>query len=180
MRRAAIVGDASLAGHCTEIARERGLEVVVVATRHPQVREQAASFGVPVVDSTGDVAAALDPFEFDVLFSIANLRVLPQRLLDRAAVAINFHDGPLPGYSGLNVTTWALLAGEQEHAVTWHLMTADVDGGDVVAVERFPIEADDTAYSLNARCYEAAIETFPGIVESLVAGTLTATPQPIG
>ena len=180
MRRAAIVGDASLAGHCTEIAREHGLEVVVVATRHPQVRERAASFGIPVVDSAGDVGAELDPFDFDVLFSIANLRVLPQRVLDRAAVAINFHDGPLPGYSGLNVTTWALLAGEREHAVTWHLMTAEVDGGDVVAVERFPIEADDTAYSLNARCYQAAIETFPGIVDSLVAGTLTATPQPSG
>ena len=126
------------------------------------------------------MAAALDPFEFDVLLSIANLRVLPQRLLDRAAVAINFHDGPLPDYSGLNVTTWALLAGEREHAVTWHLMTAEVDGGDVVAVERFPIVADDTAYSLNARCYEAAIETFPGIVDALVAGTLTTTPQPSG
>ena len=151
---------------------------VVVATQHPQVSERAASFGIPVVDSAGDVAAALDPFDFDVLLSIANLRVLPQRLLDRAAVAINFHDGPLPDYSGLNVTTWALLAGEREHAVTWHLMTADVDGGDVVAVERFPIEADDTAYSLNARCYQAAIETFPGIVDSLVAGTLTPTPQP--
>ena len=122
----------------------------------------------------------LDPYDFDVLFSIANLRVLPQRLLDRAAIAINFHDGPLPGYAGLNVTTWALLAGEPEHAVTWHLMTADVDGGDVVALERFPIRPDDTAFSLNARCYEAAIATFPGIVDALVAGTLTTTPQPPG
>ena len=180
MRRAAIVGDASLVGHCVDLAREHGLDVVVVVTDHPQVRDHAGSLGIPVVHPAGDVAGVLDPFDFDVLFSIANLRVLPQRLLDRAAIAVNFHDGPLPEYAGLNVTTWALLAGEREHAVTWHLMTADVDGGDVVAVERFPIRPDDTAFSLNARCYEAAIATFPGIVRSLVAGTLETTSQPAG
>jgi len=178
VRRAAIIGNASLAGHCTDLALKHGIEIVVVATEHPQVRDHAASLGIPVVHSAGDVAVALDPYEFDVLFSIANLRVLPQRLLDRALIAINFHDGPLPAYVGLNVTTWALLAGEQEHAITWHLMTAEVDGGDVVALERFPISPDDTAFSLNARCYEAAIDTFPGIVDALVAGTLATAPQP--
>ena len=78
-----------------------------------------------------------------------------------AATAINFHDGPLPGYAGLNVTTWALLAGEREHAITWHLMTSDVDGGEIVAAEHFPIADDETAFSLNARCYEAALASFP-------------------
>ena len=59
--------------------------------------------------------------------------MLPDAVLGQVDTAINFHDGPLPGYAGLNVTTWALLAGEREHAVTWHLMTADVDAGEIVA-----------------------------------------------
>ena len=169
VRRAVIVGDASLARQCVDVAIDRGLDVVAVATDHQQVREHAASLGIAVLASSDDVASRLDGVDVDVLFSIANLRVLPQRLLDRARYAINFHDGPLPGYAGLNVTSWALLDGAAEHGVTWHLMTADVDAGDIVAVERFLSSQDDTAFSLNARCYEAAIASFGPIVDALVA-----------
>ena len=116
----------------------------------------------------------------DVLFSIANLRIVPGDVLARVGTAINFHDGPLPGYAGLNVTTWALLAGETEHAVTWHLMTDRVDGGDVVAVETFAIDDDETAFSLNARCYEAALASFPRVAAAIAAGSLAGQPQPDG
>ncbi len=179
-RRVAIVGDATLTGQCVEVARGRGLDVVVVATEHPHVRAQASEFGVPVVASADVVRGALDVFEFDVLLSIANLRVLPESVLRRARYAINFHDGPLPALAGLNVTTWAILAGAETHAVTWHLMTDDVDGGAVVTTESFDIDGDDTAFSLNARCYEAAMVSFPRVVDALVSGRIEATPQPAG
>ena len=38
----------------------------------------------------------LDSHPADVLLSIANLRLIPDDVLDRVATAINFHDGPLP------------------------------------------------------------------------------------
>ena len=117
----------------------------------------------------GRLVDALDQHPVDVLFSIANLRIIPDAVLAKVPVAINFHDGPLPGYAGLNVTNWALLAGEREHAITWHLMTADVDAGRIVATERFPIADDETAFSLNARCYEAALTTFPRVAAAVAS-----------
>ena len=135
------------------------------------VRDDAIEHGIPVVESDpAGLRHGLDEHPADVLFSVAYLRMVPDDVLARVLVAINFHDGPLPGYAGLNVTTWALLAGEHEHAITWHLMTSDVDAGEVVATERFPIADDETSFSLNARCYEAALATFPAIAAAIAAG----------
>ena len=97
-----------------------------------------------------------------------------------ADVAVNFHDGPLPAYAGLNVTSWALLNDQREHAVTWHLIGPGIDDGDVVLTEWFPIEPSETAYSLNARCYEAALRTFPRVAHALASEQLTARPQAVG
>jgi natural product biosynthesis luciferase-like monooxygenase protein len=180
LRRVAIIGDASLAGQCVALSVDGGLDVVVVATEHAQVRASAVDRGIPVIDSREALAGALAEFEFDTLLSIANLRVVPASVLDRVRCAINMHDGPLPSYAGLNVTTWALLDGVAEHAVTWHLMTDEVDGGRVVTEERFAVDADETAFSLNARCYEAALASFPRVVAGLVAGQVDTIAQPAG
>ena len=59
-------------------------------------------------------------------------------------------------------------------------MTADVDRGDVVATERFSIADDETAFSLNARCYEAALASFPVVAAALAARELPTAPQPSG
>jgi natural product biosynthesis luciferase-like monooxygenase protein len=178
--RCAFIGDESLAAQCAEIARQHGLTVVVMATTNAQVREYAAESGIACIDSAGDLATTLAEHDFDVLLSVANLRVLPDEVLALAPVNINFHDGPLPGYAGLNVTTHAILGGETTHEITWHVMTSDVDGGEVIAAEPMPILADDTAFSLNARCYEAGVRSFTRVAEQLAAGRLQTTPQPAG
>ena len=138
-----------MVAQCIQIAQAHGLVPALVATTSPIVREFAAAEHIPTVGHGAELVAGLDHHPADVLFSIANLRVLPDDVLARVRTAINFHDGPLPGYAGLNVTSWAILNGEREHAITWHLMTGDVDGGDVVVTERFPIEEAETAFSLN-------------------------------
>ena len=178
--RCAFVGDEALVAQCIQIAQAHGLVPALVATTSPIVREFAAAEHIPTVGHGAELVAGLDQHPADVLFSIANLRVLPDDVLARVRTAINFHDGPLPGYAGLNVTSWAILNGEREHAITWHLMTGDVDGGDVVVTERFPIEEAETAFSLNARCYEAALATFPSVAAAVAAGQLEAHAQPAG
>ena len=49
-------------------------------------------------------------------------------------------------------------------------MTSDVDAGEIVATESFAVDADETAFSLNARCYEAALATFPRVAAALADG----------
>ncbi len=180
--RCAFIGDESLVAQCATIAAGAGLEVAVVASTNPQVLEFASSSGFATIDRRlrGDLAAELREHEFDALFSIAYRRIIPDDVLAQASTCINFHDGPLPGYAGLNVTTWAIHNGEAAHGITWHLMTREVDRGEVVLAETFPIEADDTAFSLNARCYEAGLASFGQIAAALAGRSLVTTAQPGG
>ncbi|HUD31043.1 MAG TPA: MupA/Atu3671 family FMN-dependent luciferase-like monooxygenase [Novosphingobium sp.] len=114
----------------------------------------------------------------DYLFSISNLTVLPAEVLALAARgAINFHDGPLPERAGLNTPVWALLEGAERHGVTWHLMTGAVDEGAVLAADAFEIAAEETALSLNTRCFEAGLRCFAAMVDDLDAAVTAAVPQ---
>ena len=58
--------------------------------------------------------------------------MIPDPVLALAARgAINFHDGPLPRYAGLNAPVWAILNREPAHGVTWHLIEGGIDEGDI-------------------------------------------------
>ncbi|QGG95980.1 MupA/Atu3671 family FMN-dependent luciferase-like monooxygenase [Actinomarinicola tropica] len=162
----AMVGDESLALQCALVARAAGDDVVAVATASAALRTDAEAAGLTVVEPSA-LADALAERPVDVLLSVANERVLPDEVLAGARHAVNFHDGPLPELAGLGVTTWAIHDGRTEHAVTWHRMTSDVDAGEILLEERFPIGADDSALSLNARCYEAGLATFPRLLDLL-------------
>ena len=100
------------------------------------------------------------------------------RLAKRAA--INFHDGPLPEYAGLNVPVWALMNQERRHAVTWHLMSERIDAGRILLTRDFDISADETALSLNLKCYQAGIESFDELLSGLAEGHLNAREQDLG
>ena len=176
-RRCVFVGDEVLTVQCAELAQAAGLDVVAVVSAHPYALEWAVEQAIPTVGTDGDLAGALGQLDFDILLSVANLRLIPERILAMADTAVNFHDGPLPGYAGLNAPNWAILDGRNEHAITWHLMDSGVDTGDIISTARFPIEPTDTAFSLNARCYEKALETFPAVVDALLGDDLRPEPQ---
>ena len=115
---------------------------------------------------------------FDYLFSIVNFWVIPAEILALARkAAINFHDGPLPAYAGYNAAAWAVVQGERQYAITWHSMQAGVDSGEILLQHPVEIGQQDTSFVVNANCYQAALASFPALVEGLLNGTLTPQPQ---
>ncbi len=126
----------------------------------------------------GDVEALVSGAPFDLLLSVHNLRILPPALLSSARwMAINYHDAPLPRYAGLHATTWAIEQGEHRHGIAWHRMTPELDAGELLVERALAIAPDETAWTLNLRCTEAAIESFGELLARLASGTLTARPQ---
>ncbi|MES2481041.1 MAG: MupA/Atu3671 family FMN-dependent luciferase-like monooxygenase [Pseudomonadota bacterium] len=175
--RAVFVGDGSLLIRCADAFRAAGHHIACIASHDPAILDWARAEGLAAEPLAGH--PRFEGIEFDYLFSVANLRVLPADLIHRAReMAINFHDGPLPRYAGLNATAWALMAGETRHGVTWHEMTAQVDRGGILRQSLFDLMPDETALSLNARCYEAGFESFRELVEALSRGDLSAQEQP--
>ena len=177
---AVFIGSDTLLLQCLEAWRERGHGVVAVATDADKVRRYCAENGLRCVAADDRLAATLGQQPFDYLFAVTWLQILPASVLalpQRAA--INFHDGPLPRYAGLNATCWAILNGEREHAVTWHRIEAEADTGAILMQRGFPIEPDDTAFTLNARCFQFGQESFAALAEQLAAGTQQERAQDI-
>lgn len=173
-----VVGDESLLIQCSEILLQRGHRIGAVVTRNPEIRRWADGSGLPVEAPGPDLDARLGAVGFDWLFSIANLAVIPKTVLALAAKgAVNFHDGPLPRYAGLNAPVWALINRETTHGVTWHLIEGGVDAGDIIEQRLFDLAPEETALTLNTRCYAAAMDSFGAVVAGLEAGAPVRTGQ---
>ncbi|WP_155300048.1 methionyl-tRNA formyltransferase [Deinococcus kurensis] len=126
-------------------------------------------------------AAQLGVLAPDVLLNVHSLRIVPPAVLALPACgAFNLHPGPLPGYAGLNVPSWAILNGETRHGVTLHWMDAGIDTGDVAYAAELPVEPDDTGLTLSLRCAQAEQALLAQLLADLSAGTVPRRPQPAG
>jgi natural product biosynthesis luciferase-like monooxygenase protein len=174
----ALIGDESLLIQCGELLRERGHAIVATITGSDAVADWARSHGLPVLPPGKNLEQDLAPYTYDWFFSIANLRMIPAPIWKRAHVgAANFHDGPLPRFAGLNCPAWAILGGETEYGVTWHALSEGIDEGDIYANSSFEIGEEETALSLNAKCFAAGISSFAELLEKIERGTLSGEPQ---
>ena len=177
--RCVLIGADSLLVECGELLRSRGHEVVAVVSGGSRVSDWARRLGLPLHDAaTNGWVEALRDTAVDHLFAITHLAILPDEALSLPSRgAINFHDGPLPAYAGLNAPAWALLNGETTYGISWHEITSGVDEGDVFKQRLFDVAPAETSLSINTRNFEAAIDTFAELVDELVAGTVRRTPQ---
>ena len=173
-----VIGADTLLIECSERLLEAGFTIKGVITSAPPLVDWASQKGLAVVDEAGDYAATLAADPFDFLFSITHLKLIPDEVLSMAKkAAINFHDGPLPRYAGLNTPAWALLNQEPEYGITWHIMTAGVDAGDILEQRLFEIAPGETSLSLNTKNFAAALDSFEALIPKLKAGTAERTPQ---
>lgn len=178
---ALLIGNESLTAECGKRWLERGHHLAAVVTREARVAAWASAAGLRVIAPGAGLADRTAGLAVDWVLSVANLAVVPSPVLALARQGgVNFHDGPLPGYAGLNAPVWALLNGETAHAITWHLMTTGIDEGEVLATRSFEIEADETAFTLNARCFSAALDSFGEVMTAMEAGGHPRQPQAQG
>lgn len=170
------IGEGTLLVQCAEEFRRAGGEITAILTREPRVRAWAEAEGLTLFGDPQD--EGLKDLTYDYLFSIVNLTIFPQHLpVQPNKFAINFFDGPLPEYAGINVTSWALMNGETSHAVTWHEMLASPDEGRILKSRAVEISPDETSMSLNAKCYEAGLASFTELVGELKSDTVSPQEQ---
>ncbi|MES2435644.1 MAG: MupA/Atu3671 family FMN-dependent luciferase-like monooxygenase [Pseudomonadota bacterium] len=171
-----LIGNETLTRQCGEMLLARGHRLDAVVTHNADVRLWAEGRGLRVEAYGSNLAGRLGA-HVDWLLSVANLSVISSDVLGLVKTAVNFHDGPLPDYAGLNAPVWAILNSETQHGISWHLIEGGVDEGDVLESRSFEIAPQDTALTLNTRCFEAAMESFPSLLTQLESGVLQRKPQ---
>lgn len=173
-----LIGNQTRLVQCGEVLLNRGHRILAVISSDPMVQSWCRERHLALSVQDGTVVEVLRHQPFDYLFSIDNFDLLPKEVLSiPMKMGINFHDGPLPRYAGSYATNWALIGGETSHGVSWHVMTDKADAGDILQQETFPLSKDDTAFSLNAKCFEASIQSFTALVDLLAQGKIEAKPQ---
>jgi amino acid adenylation domain-containing protein len=169
-----IIGSGTLPIHCAELLLERGHEIFGIISSDTRVARWAARRNIEHIPPQADLLATLGRHPFDYLFSIANPHMLHEQIVTMPnKFAVNYHDALLPHYAGTYPTSWALMHQECTHGITWHVMAREIDTVAALKQQVVGIEPGETAFTLNAKCYQAAIESFAVLIEELAAGQET-------
>ncbi len=86
---------------------------------------------------------------------------------------INIHPSLLPAFKGLRTHARALADGVREHGASVHFVTADLDGGPVIAQARVPVLDGDDADTLAARVLAREHPLLVASLRLLCAGRVT-------
>jgi methionyl-tRNA formyltransferase len=152
------------------IAHEKIKTVVAVLTSPPGRNDTikgglwnvAESLGFPALSGhlvrQPAFAAQIKEWGIDILISVHSPFVVCNEVLQAPTIGCyNLHPGTLPQYAGLNPVSWALYNGETQSAVTIHSMTRAIDGGHIIYQHFFPIESNDAALTLMAKCVQFGV-----------------------
>lgn len=170
-------------------ARERGelsVEFVLVASDKADapVLQLAQSAGIPTTVLNPREYTDRRAYDFALFDRIGaskpDLLVLAgfMRIIDGEALKpwagrmINIHPSLLPKYRGLHTHRRALKAGDLEHGASVHYVTAELDGGPVIAQAALTIEAGDDENALAARLLPLEHQLLPAVVALIATGRL--------
>lgn len=160
------------------IERAEGYEVVLVASDrlHAPGLDVARQLGIP----TFAFEAGRDSFEAALQRSLEDHRVGSvalagyMRILSGNFIArwrgrvVNIHPSLLPRHKGLDTHARVLAAGEVVTGCTVHLVSEELDSGDVIAQTEVPVAPGDDASTLAARVLDAEHRLYPKALSEFV------------
>jgi len=119
--------------------------------------------------------AQIDACTPDLIVCAGYMRLIgAAEVTPRLGRIVNIHPSLLPLFKGLHTHQQALDAGVAEHGASVHYVTAELDGGPVIAQARIPVLADDTADSLAVRVLEREHPLLIDTLRLITSGHLTA------
>ncbi len=156
-------------------------EVVLVASNNPDAPglTLARAEGIPTF---AHPHSGLDRVDHDAIMERAALdagahyialagymRLLSPEFAERwAGRMLNIHPSLLPKYKGLNTYARALEAGDTQAGCSVHLVTAEVDDGDVLGQRAVAVLPGDTVETLAARVRIAEHQLYPRVLSAWV------------
>ncbi len=159
----------------------KAYEIVLVASNKPQADglDWARTRGLPTWtwDSHGADKAQFDRVmsrtlkDHDVgTIALAGfMRILsPAFVAEWSGRIVNIHPSLLPKYRGLDTHRRAIDAGDAVAGCSVHLVTDELDAGDVLGQAEVAILADDDAQSLETRVLEAEHKLYPQVLNRFV------------
>lgn len=121
-----------------------------------------------------DLMKAIAETEPDLVACAGFMRRMTAPVVDAwSGAMLNIHPSLLPLFKGLNTHQRAIEAGMCLAGCTVHLVTPDVDCGEILGQAAVPVRTDDTPDTLSARVLMAEHQLYPAVLQLYAAGELT-------
>ena len=109
---------------------------------------------------------------------VVAFRMLPELVWNMPPMGtVNLHGSLLPQYRGAAPINWAVINGETQTGVTTFKLQHDIDTGNILLQESFPIGEQATAGEVHDKMKDIGAQLVVKTIEGLVAGTLEEKPQ---
>ena len=135
--------------------------------------ERAAKHNIPFytvahtefADKAGFEQAMLDILAIkkpELIVLAGFMRILSEDFISHYENRIlNIHPSLLPKYKGLNTHARALAAGDTQHGASVHVVTADLDSGEIIIQKACSIDLDDDEHSLQQKVHKIEHVIYP-------------------
>jgi phosphoribosylglycinamide formyltransferase 1 len=157
-------------------------EIVLVAANDPAAKglALAEAEGVPTfalshkgmtrADHDAAMERAAIAVQAEYIALAGYMRILTPEFVKRwEGRMLNIHPSLLPSYPGLDTHARAIAAGDSHGGVSVHLVTEELDAGEVLGRIPVAIHAGDSAESLAARVLFAEHQLYPRVLAEYVA-----------
>ncbi len=160
------------------IDRTAGYEVVLVASNKMQAPglDLARSLGMPTFAFEAKKAQfeealnrSLEDHGIGTIALAGYMQILSPAFIQRwRGRIVNIHPSLLPRYRGLDPHAQAIAAGDRVSGCTVHIVTEEVDTGEILGASEVPIEPGDTPETLEKRILAAEHALYPKILAEFV------------
>ena len=163
------------------VERAEGYEVALVASNKPEAAGlewarrhrlhtwSLESKGIARDEYDRTMSRTLDEHGVGTIALAGFMRILSPWFVDAwAGRIVNIHPSLLPKYRGLETHARALAAGDSLGGCSVHVVTEELDAGEVLGQMEVPIVAEDTPESLAKRVLEAEHRLYPKVLSEFV------------
>ncbi len=148
----------------------------------PPVKVYATEQGLPVYQpqtlKDDAFAALLSELAPELIVVVAFGKILPKHVLDYPKYGcVNVHGSLLPAYRGAAPMQRAIIDGKRETGITTMQMDVGLDTGDMLVIEKMPIEENDNFETVHDKLGELGAVALLKTVAQIKDGTLVAVKQ---
>lgn len=168
-------------------SRTIGAQIVAVISNRPEAKGLllAKEYGIDAVavdhkafDSREafeeKLAQVIESYEPDLIVLAGFMRILTEAFVSRfTGKILNIHPAILPSFKGLDTHQRAIDAGVRVHGTTVHYVTADLDGGPIIAQAVVPVLPSDDAHTLADRVLGYEHQIYARAVKACVTGAVS-------
>jgi len=164
------------------VEQANGYDVVLVASNKPNAEGvawakhrglqtwalESKGFGKEEYDRL--LSNELDRHQVGTIALAGFMRILSPWFVDQwRGRILNIHPSLLPKYRGLDTHARAIEAGDAVSGCSVHIVTDELDAGEVLGQAEVPIEPSDTPSSLEQRVLAAEHRLYPKVLSEFVS-----------